>query len=556
MSNENASEENIGSPPEKKENDNELKKEFSAQQMAMMAISGALGIGLLIGCGNSLAAAGPLPLVICFTAVGALVYLIMCSVCEIATFIPSKEGFTGYASRYVDPCLGFAVGWAYFINYICVTPHQITSSAMLFQYWVDRETLNPGVFIAIIFAIGFAINLCLTVRMFSIFQYYQASLKLVVLLALVIALFVISLGGGPDHKRVGFGYYNNPGAIKEYGKSLPNGDYYQAEGDLGRFISFASVLITAVFSYLGVELVGITVAEAKNPRKTIPTAVRLTAIRSIGFYIICMIVLGMALPYNDPELLRAVAGESGVGVSSSPFIIILQNSGIRVLPHIVNGLFMFFILGSSVAGFYIGSRTLYGLAQSGKAPAIFMKTNKHGNPVNSLIAVAVLSCTAFLNASASSAVVFNHFMNFSAILGLLTWITILITHIQFRKALEKQNKMNQLTWKAPWQPYASYVCIGVCIVLAIIKNFTVFLGGSIDWPNVITGYVAIPVFIVLNIGYKLYTGHARIDPEKADLVAGRSELDDEQKAFEAAEAEKEPVPKWKKVLHGAKSILF
>lgn len=543
-------------------NSNTLRKELNARHMTMIALGGSLGIGLIVGTGHALTEAGPASVLLGYGIVGIIVYMVMCSVGEMATYIPLNDGFTGYASRYVDPCLGFAVGYTYWFNYLLFTPNQATAASMLAQFWVSREQVNPGVWIAIFLGLTILLNILGSVKFFGEFEYWLSAIKIATVIGLVISLLVISLGGGPDKHFRGFSFWDNPGAFKEYSKVLSDGEVFHLTGSKGQLVAFISVVVTAVFSYLGVELIGVTVGESANPRKNIPNSIKMTFFRTIVFYILSILVIGMSVAYNDPKL-AFTAGTSKISGSKSPspFLVAIENSKIIVLPHIINALFIMFILGAGVAGLYIGGRTLYGLAINGQAPKIFAKTNDSGTPINALLATAFFSGLGFLNCSSSSAKIFAHFVNFVAVLGLLTWITILITHISFMKAVKAQgmSREKDLPWKAPFQPYGSYIAIIFCGIITLIKNVTVFLGPEFDYISFITGNLGIPLFIGLALGYKYIKGTKHVSPYEADLTTMKDVVDREEREFimeEQLELQRNPITTWKKAYDKTLYYLF
>ena len=345
-----------------------LHRGLKARHITMIAIGGAIGTGLIIGTGSALARAGPGSVLISYCLVGFLVYLVMCALGEMAAWIPLSSGFTGYADRYCDSALGFALGWTYWFKYIITTPNQLTAGALVIQYWVDRDRVNPGVFIAV-FWIAIVLLNYLGIRFFGEAEFWLSTVKVVVICGIIILSLVLALGGGPDHDRKGFRYYNDPGAFKPYIET----------GAAGKFLGFWSTLVTATFAYLGTELVGVTVGEAQNPRKTIPRAIRLTFYRILFFYVLSVFLLGMIIPYDSPELKSANKAKSSA--SASPFVAAIRVSGIAALPGIVNGCILLFVFSAANSDLYIASRTIYGLAVEGKAPAIFRHTDSRGVPI-------------------------------------------------------------------------------------------------------------------------------------------------------------------------------
>ena len=512
-----------------KEDGTRLKKELKARHISMIAIGGSLGTGLLIGTGTALRTAGPVAILISYSFVGILVFFTMSCLGEMATYIP-LDGFTSYATRYCDPALGFAVGYSYLFKYFIITPNQLTAAALVIQYWVDRDTVNPGVWITIFLVVIVAIN-TVGVRYFGEFEFWLSSFKIIIMLGVIIFLLVIMLGGGPDHDRLGFRYWKHPGAFKSYSSS-----HVKIEGGLGKFVSFVAVFVYALFAYLGIELTGIVAAEAENPRRNIPRAIKLTMYRIIVFYIVTIFLLGLCVPYNDERLLAAA--KATTSASASPFVVAIQNSGVKVLPDIFNVCVLIFVFSACNSDLYVGTRSLYSLAIDGKAPKILATTNKWGIPYYSM-GVCVLFCLlSYMNVSSGSAEVFVYFVNVVSIFGIMSWISILITYIYFDRAVKAQHvDRSKFAYVAPWQPYGAYFSLFFCCLIALIKNFTVFLGDTFDYKTFITGYIGLPVFFFCYFGYKFYYKTKIIKPLEVDLYTYKEALDRDEELWKIREAE-------------------
>lgn len=299
-------------------------------------------------------------------------------------------------------------------------------------------------------------------------------------------------------------------------------------------------MITATFAYLGTELVGVTVGEAQNPRKTIPRAIRLTFYRILFFYVLSVLLLGMLVPYDSPLLSDATKLSNTS--RASPFVVAITLSGINTLPGILNGCILLFVFSAANSDLYIASRTIYGLAAEGKAPAILARTDARGVPIYALGLSTAFALLAFMNVGDDSKVVFSYFVNLVTIFGLLTWISILVTHIYFVKARRAQGVADhQLAFRAPLGVAGSYGGLAFCILIAIFKNFTVFVHnpktyGKFDYKNFVTGYLGIPLYLIMIFGYKWWTKTQGCTPDTADLFGGKQEIDDEEAEFLAQKA--------------------
>lgn len=515
--------------------DQKLDKSLQARHLSMIAIGGALGTGLLIGTGTALRTAGPAAIFITYSLIGFVVFMVLSALGEVATFIPLADGFAGYCRRYVDESLGFACGWVYLFKYLLLPPNQLVAGALTMQFWVSSERVNPGVWIAVFLVIITAVNI-LGVRFFGEVEFWLSCLKVLTCLGLIILMLCIALGGSPTHDRLGFRYWKNPGAFKEYADSSRD---LKIEGDLGRFVSFVAVLVTTIFAYTGSELVGITFAECARPRQAIPKAIKLTFYRIVVFYICSVLLLGMCVSSSDSKLL----GASGNTASASPFVIAITNAKIKGLDHVINACILIFVMSAANSDMYICSRTIYGLAVAGYAPHFFSKTNKMGVPLYGIALCFLFCLLGFMTTSDDAADIFNHFVNVVSLTGLITWTCILFLHMRFMKALKAQGieRKRDLNFCSPFQPFGTYFAFVVCCFIILAKNFTVFLGHDFPYKTFITGYIVLPVFIIMLFGFKFIKKTRLIPPAEVDLDTYRDVVDYEEEQFQAKDAEEKAI---------------
>jgi yeast amino acid transporter len=291
------------------------------------------------------------------------------------------------------------------------------------------------------------------------------------------------------------------------------------------------------------ELVGVTVGEAQNPRKVIPRAIKLTFWRILIFYVLSVFLIGTLVPYNDPDLVFA-ATKVETRASASPFVVAIIKSGIAGLPGLINGCILIFVFSAANSDLYIATRTLYGLAKEGNSFAIFARTDRRGVPIYALGLSTLIACIAFLNVADDSRKVFKYFVNLVTIFGVLTWISILVAHIYFVKARRAQGiEKHELAYTAPLGLAGSYFALVFCILIAIFKNFDVFVhvkgrdgGEKFDYTNFITGYLGIPLYLGMIFGYKFITKTKGRTPMTADLHTGKDLIDREENEFLAQKA--------------------
>ncbi|KAI9054171.1 hypothetical protein LZ554_001342 [Drepanopeziza brunnea f. sp. 'monogermtubi'] len=514
-----------------------LHRNLSSRQITMIAIGGAIGTGLIIGTGKALVQSGPAPMFIGYTLVGFLCYLVMAALGEMAAWLPLPSGFTGYATRFVDPALGFCLGWNYWFKYIIVTPNNLTAASLVIQYWIARDKVNPGIFIAI-FMVAIMIMNYVGVRFFGEIEFWLSSIKVLVILGLIILSVILAAGGGPNGEATGFKYWKDPGAFHPY----------ILEGAAGRFLAVWATFTTAVFAYLGTELVGVTVGEAANPRKVIPRAIKLTFYRILLFYVVLILLLGMIVPYNSQELASAI-DNGGNTATASPFVVAIKLASIPTLPGVFNACLLIFVFSAANSDLYIASRTLYGLAHEGKAPVIFTRTDSRGVPIYALGLSSAFCLLAFLGINTESYTVFSYFVNLVTMFGLLTWISILICHICFVNARIAQNIPDTaLAFVAPFGRWGSYGALGFSLLIAFFKGFALFChktlhpGKGFDTRTFVTTYLGIPLYIMMFFGWKYYFGTTLIPSAEVDLFTGKARIDREEQEFLAAEMEKNGQP--------------
>ncbi|KAH7916038.1 dicarbixylic amino acid permease [Hygrophoropsis aurantiaca] len=499
---------------------NTLHRGLKARQISMIALGGTIGTGLIMGSGTALVRGGPLGLCLGFAFIGLICFLTLAALCEMAAYLPHKKGFAGYASRFVDPALGFALGWNYLIKYLIVPAGNLNAACIAMQYWTLSVPLEAWivVYIALIAIVNF-----LGVRVFGEVEFWMSALKVTSLIGFIFLGIIIDLGGNPEHDRIGFRYWRHPNG--------PMGSYLLDQvhnPHLAAFLGFWSTLTTALFSYIGTELIGVTVGEAQNPRRNIPRAIKRTIFRILVFYIGNVFAISLIVPSTSPDLF--VANSSKPGAAASPFVVGINLVKIKALNHIINAIILLFTLSAANSDLYIGSRTLYGLALEGKAPRFFTKVNRMGVPWATLPPVILFAFITLLDVSTSSAAVFAYVVNLTSALGAITWMVIAYTHIRFMKALHVQGiSRDSLPYKAPFQPYGSWFTLISTAIFTVFKGFDTFL--PFNSALFITAYIPIPIFFILWLGYKLYFRTRIIPPAKVDLFTGKRAIDEEEEQF-------------------------
>lgn len=290
---------------------------------------------------------------------------------------------------------------------------------------------------------------------------------------------------------VGFRYWRNPGAFGAGAGLVSN-----LHSD--RFLAWLSTLISALFTYQGVELVGISCGESTNPRKTVPAAIRKVIWRIAIFYIGCVFFMTLLIPYNDPKL---DSDESFA--ASSPFIVAMNNSGTKILPDIFNAVILMAIISAANSNVYSGSRILYGMGQAGAAPKVFTRTTKHGIPYVAIFSTAAVGALGYLLLSKGGTTVFNWLLNITAVSGLITWANISFSHIRFLQILKSRGiSREDLPFKASGIPFVAYYGFIFCTILAFIQGYSVFF--SFNTSDFFTYYISVILFVFTWIAAQIY----------------------------------------------------
>jgi amino acid transporter len=290
-----------------------LKRNLKNRHIQMIAIGGTIGTGLFLGSGTALASAGPVGCLIAYLFVGTIVFSVMISLGEMATYIPVAGSFTAYASRFVDPTLGFAMGWTYWFSWAVTYALELTASGLIIQYW--DESLSIGIWIGVFWAVFTAINF-LPVQAYGELEFVFASIKVITIVGFMIFAICVDCGVGKQ-PYLGFHNWVHPGPfapslLEQVGNNVP----------LAKFIGFWSVLIQAGFSYQGTELVGIAAGETANPRKTMPSAIRKTFYRILFLFCLTIFFIGLLVPYDNEDLLTESSN-----ASASPLVIAAKLAG-------------------------------------------------------------------------------------------------------------------------------------------------------------------------------------------------------------------------------------
>jgi len=306
------------------------------------------------------------------------------------------------------------------------------------------------------------------------------------------------------------------------------------------------VFVQAAFSFIGTEIIATTLGEAENPRKTVPRAIKRVFFRLLFFYVIGIFIISVLVPYTDPNLLN---GSSNI--TASPFVIAIENAGIKALPSVINAAILLSAWSAGNSDLYASSRTLYALALEGQMPRIFRRCTKRGLPIYCVAITGLFGVLAYMNTGGAAAITaFNWLYNLSAITGIITWWTILLSYLRFYYGLKKQGlSRSEFPYKAPLQPWLSWYGLIFFTLIIILNGFQVFLKGNWNISTFFAAYITLPIFFICWAGWKIIKRTKVVPLAEIDFDSGRRELDE----LEARDKENFKADKWYQKVSG---ILF
>ncbi|NSL52555.1 amino acid permease [Calidifontibacillus erzurumensis] len=439
-----------------------LQRGLSNRHIQLIALGGAIGVGLFYGSSATIQMAGP-AILISYLIGGLVIFTIMRALGEMAVAEPVSGSFSSYANRYLGHFAGYLSGWTYWFMWVVVGMAEITVVGVYVNYWFPEVPQWLSALVALILIT--AVNL-LNVKAFGEFEFWFALIKVLAIIGMILAgLGIILFGIGNGGEPIGFdNLWVNGGFI-------PNG----ITG-----ILFSLVLV--MFSFGGVELIGITAGEAKNPEKTLPLAINNVIWRILVFYIGALGIMMILYPWNE------------VGLDGSPFVLIFDKIGIPGAAHIINLVVLTAALSAFNSGLFSTGRMLYNLSLQNHGPKYFSKLNKNSTPSRGILfSSAFLLVAVFLNYIVPEKV-FMYISSVATVAVITNWTVILLTQIKFRKVKSKE-EVSRLKFKMPLHPYSSYFSLAflafVIIMIAFIEDMRVALFVAPIW------------FGLLYVGYKV-----------------------------------------------------
>lgn len=427
-----------------------LKHQLSAGQMAMVAVGGSIGTGLLLGSAAAMQIAGP-GVILSFLLAGFINWTVAMALGELSCVHPAAGSFGVYGDIYLNQWAGFLARAGYWAAIAISIGAEMVASATYMTYWFPRVPALAWVFVFSALLLG--INLR-SVGDYGRFEYWFAMIKLVTIIGFVFVGVALLFGG-----RVQAQY-------TAHGGFLPNG-------------ALAPLLAMgfAMYTFGGIEMVAITTGESRSA-KEIPRAVMLTFGLLTSVYLAAITVLAGVMPWN------------GAGVNESPFVTVFRLANFPAATHVMNFVVLTAALSGSNAALYVSSRMLFSLARSGWAPQAFGRLNPSGAPKLALLGSSFGIVVALVLEKWAPADAFVSILDAALTGMLLAWVVSLAAHIKFRRQLSRET-LKSLPLRSPIGAWGSAIGITL-IVVAFVET---------GWKSHLTAISGALYIFVLSVAY-------------------------------------------------------
>ncbi|MCK1992058.1 amino acid permease [Peribacillus muralis] len=433
-----------------------LQRTMTSRHITMMALGGAIGAGLFKGSSSAIDMAGP-SVILAYLIGGIILLFIMQGLAEMAVANSGARTFRDLVQSILGKYPAYFLDWIYWKMWVLNIAAESVVAAIFLQYWLPGYPI--WILALAVSVLVTAVNL-LSVKVFAETEYWLALIKITVIIVFILAGLVLLLVTFGDHAAVGFSNLTDNGGF------FPNGSK-----------GLITAMLVVIYSYGGTEIIGVTLAETKNPEKVVPKAVRSTLIRIISFYIIPFFIIVSLIPWNEVN-----------GVPESPFVMVFQMIGIPGADHIMNAVVLLAIISSMNSGLYGSSRVLYTQAVDGRIPKIFSRLSKKKVPV-----YAILMCTSALYLGVlislfAGSKTFEFLMGSLGYTVLFIWLIIAFAHLKSRK----QQSGKPSGYAVKWFPYTTWAAIIALLMILI---------GIIFTTSVIVTTITLCIYIFITLTY-------------------------------------------------------
>ena len=436
----------------------ELKRGLTNRHIQLIALGGAIGTGLFLGIGPAAVLAGP-SVIFGYAIAGIIAFFIMRQLGEMVVNEPVSGSFSHFAYKYWGPFAGFASGWNYWILYILVSMSELTAIGIYVQFWWPEIPLWASSLF--FFLVINALNLG-SVKMFGEAEFWFSIIKVIAILAMIVfGTYLLISGTGGEQATIS-NLWSNGGFFPKGWLSENSGNGYQ-----GLLAAMALIM----FSFGGLELIGITAAEAENPEKNIPKATNQVIYRILIFYVGALIILFSLSPWEN------------ITDKSSPFVMVFENLNTidvnlfgktipfsKIIANVLNVIVLTAALSVYNSSVYSNSRMLYGLAEQGNAPKFLKKLSKNHVPIMAILVSSFFAAICILINKIIPESAFHVLMSLVVSSLVINWIMISITHLKYRQ--QKDIEKTKTLFPSFLYPISNYICLVFLLGVLVIMWFT------------------------------------------------------------------------------------
>ena len=438
----------------------DLSRNLRNRHIQLIAIGGTIGVGLFLGSAKAINHAGP-GLLLAYAVGGVAIFFIMRALGELLTYRPVAGSFATYADEFCGPLPGFITGWSYWFAWVATVMAEITAIGVYVRFWLPEvpQWLPPLVALAVLYGVNL-----LAVRVFGELEFWFALIKVVTIVGLIVA-----------GTAVIFFHVGALGATASFANLWSHGGFLP--------FGITGVLLTmqiVMFAYNGVELIGVTAGEARDPEVVLPRATNGIIARILIFYLGALTIIMSLVPWTelDPKM--------------SPFVFVFGQLGLPGAASIVNLVVITAAASSCNSGLFSTGRMLWTLGRRGQAPKVFGTLNRGRVPAAGIHASAAVMLLGVLLNYLVPERVFTMVTSIALIGTLWTWGIILVAHARYRRAVAA-GRAAPAPFRMPGAPLANW------LVLAFLVLVTVMLWSDPD--SRVALYVAPVWFALLVIGY-------------------------------------------------------
>ncbi|GAA4795787.1 amino acid permease [Olivibacter ginsenosidimutans] len=436
----------------------ELKRGLRNRHIQLIALGGAIGTGLFLGIGPAAVLAGP-AVIFGYALAGFIAFLIMRQLGEMVVEEPVSGSFSHFAYKYWGSFPGFASGWNYWILYILVSMSELTAIGIYVQFWWPEIPLwvSSLFFFIVINALNFA-----SVKIYGEAEFWFAIIKVIAIIAMIVFGTYLLFSGGGGNKATLSNLWNDDGFFPK-GWFMDNGS--------GAYQGLLPAMAMIMFSFGGLELIGITAAEAENPEKNIPMATNQVIYRILIFYVGALVILFALSPWRE------------ITTGSSPFVAVFDTlKGFEftlfgktfyftsLIANVLNIIVLTAALSVYNSSVYSNSRMLFGLSKQGNAPRFLSKLNGNHVPIMAIMVSAIIAAVCIVINKLMPEKALEILMSLTVSSLIINWLMISTTHLFFRRQLRKEGIVAK--FPAFWYPATNYICLFFLLGVLVIMWLT------------------------------------------------------------------------------------